>query len=1086
MINYILGPAGSGKTEYIYREAEKNISDGIMTYILVPEQYSMLSERDMLKRLGFDAQGLVAVLTFSRLSNMILSSRGPLRMKYIDGAGRNMLAYRSIMLCEKKLEYFPHRSLNSGFSKSLTALFSEFKRYGITPETLEVSRKKIENPELSSKLSDIKILYAKYDELLNEKNSDAEDNLSLITPKIRECDFLRGKLYVNHFKSFTPVEYDALCELMKLSDLTFSFTLDSLTRSSSASAFKSIRHTQKKLDELSARLGISRGKDIFLTGSEKFNNCPELLFLRDNALSFSPNRYPDKPSGIRLLRPKSRYDEAVCAAKLICKMLRSDAYSSDDILILVSDMKNYADILPVVFEKYSLSCFIGEKKPLADNMFIKFMLTILEILAYGFSYERIMTCLRFGCFGIDRSEADMFENYLLAAAPPKSRLSSKKDFTRNPDTKRFNMEVINSVKRRSINSIIRLSEGISGRKTADEICENLFKWIISSGIKKRFEQRLTELSKNGGEEKFRELESVWSLFVALLSQTKEMFNGVYMTYTAFYGIFASAVSDITLSAPPVLLNQITVCETENFKSQNAKAVIVLGVSEDDFPKSFSEGGTLSDAERTELSELGLTLAPTAAEKISDEQYLIYSVLSAPSEKLFLMSPIADNEGKPLQKSELFGIIKNIFPKIVEELPEATPSYDPEYFLEGQSAAFDALEETLYSVGSADKLPEFWRNIYNFFEQAPEYQKRLDNIKNISLSSENLERLSLQAAERLYGKPLMLSVSKLEKYNACAFSYFLTYGLFADERKTASVLSSDVGSVIHEVLCTYFNAKKQENADYSKLRYASVRSEIEKIVESSKACTSNPLYGNSAYYKYTMLRIKDIAAASAWKIVRFYAQSSFRPYGFEVRIGDGGTFPPFVLTLENSEARINGSIDRIDISEIDGKNYFSIVDYKSSEKKIEPTLAKCGVRFQPLIYAEIAKDNIENSAPAAMLYMKTHDPIANISAVEKDGDPDKQHMEKLTVDGVVLGDDEVIAELDAEHNDKNAIHYIPTVKSSAVSSAEMAMLLKNAIETAKVSAQKISDGEIDINPVCIKGKFDACEYCKFSDICGMSE
>ena len=311
---------------------------------------------------------------------------------------------------------------------------------------------------------------------------------------------------------------------------------------------------------------------------------------------------------------------------------------------------------------------------------------------------------------------------------------------------------------------------------------------------------------------------------------------------------------------------------------------------------------------------------------------------------------------------------------------------------------------------------------------------------------------------------------------------MTYGLFADERKKAGVLSNDVGSVLHETLCTYFEHKNKENADYKKLTKLVVKKEIEKIINENPVLKENTLYENSSYYRYTLLRIKDIAAITAWKIVKFYSQSTFRPYGFEIKIGKGGTFPPYVIKLKTNEAQINGFIDRMDISEIDGKKYFNIIDYKSSEKKIDKTLAECGVRFQPLLYAGIVKENIENSNPAAMLYMKMDDPVANAEKLSDSDEEDKLYLDEISLDGIVLNDESIQQNLDADFKNKHAVHYIPTSKSAALSSAEMDMMLKNALDTAEKTSQKISDGEIEINPVFIKSKFDACEYCKFADIC----
>ena len=345
-----------------------------------------------------------------------------------------------------------------------------------------------------------------------------------------------------------------------------------------------------------------------------------------------------------------------------------------------------------------------------------------------------------------------------------------------------------------------------------------------------------------------------------------------------------------------------------------------------------------------------------------------------------------------------------------------------------------------------------------------------------------EDISKETAELLYGNPIMMIVSKLEKYNGCAFSYFLRYGLYADERKKAKLMSNDVGSALHDALYTYFYVKNKENADYSKVTRQDVKRDISRIIEDSASVKENALYENSAYYKYTISRLKDIASVTAWKIVKFYAQSSFRPYGFEIKIGKGGAFPPFVIKLTEGEAYLTGYIDRMDVSEIDGKKYFSIIDYKSSEKTVDKLLAEKGVRIQPLLYAGIIKENLKNSSPCAMLYMKMADPFIEYDEKKDDEGHEKMILDQVKTAGLLLDNEIVTKNLDAEFGVKGALHFVPNGYGSQVSEAEMGLMLKDAIKVAKETSQKISDGEIEINPLYINGKFDPCQYCEYASVC----
>jgi len=1078
MLNYVFGMPGFGGTEYIYDKIKEDIKEGKTSYILVPEQYSLFAERDMLKKLGFEAQRTVQVLTFSRLSNMVLSALGPLRMKYIDSAGKNMVAARTLQLVEKELEIFRKNVHQKGFSSMLVSTFAEFKRYGITEESLNSAAEKCTQEELSKKLNELKILYAKYNELINEKNSDAEDNLSIIIPKLSKCEFLEGELYVNHFKSFTPLEYACIFELMKKMNVTFSFVSDNPEKIKGA--FRSAGLTYKKLNEFAEKNGIETGKNVILNEDKKHKENKELSFLKENFLSFSPKSYDKNCENIHLIRPRTYYDEVEAAARHIIRLCRTKGYTFDDFLLLTADSDNYKDIIPVVFEKYGISLFLDTKRALSSHIFVRFLCTCLEILARGFSYERIMNVIRSGFLGLEKNEADIFENYLLASGAADKHYVKEVDFTYNPDESRFDMGIVNSVKNRSIDLIIALGKTIKGRKTTGQICSVLYNWIEKSGIKAEYEKKIDLSLKNVDIDTAKEYEGVWNSLMAVFSQMEEMFGEDLMTYERFYEVFCAALDNVKIGAVPSLVNQVQVLETDKFISSDAKVVMVLGVSENSFPKSFSEDGILSDAERRELSDGGLILAPTAYDKQYDEQLAVFSVLTAPKDSLWLFSAVTDIEGASIDAGEVFSFIKKIFPAIKEEYLDCIES---EFFLEGRQAAFDMLyNEICEKRGKMECLSPFCKRVYDYFINEDEFSEKLKQLE--VFAEEDNVKLSRTVAEKLYGKPMMLSVSRLEKYNACAFSYFLTYGLFIDERKKASFESNDMGTALHNVLCKYFEEKNKENADYSKITYEEVRRDTAKIVDNSSDLFETILYKTSSYYRFVLVRIKSIAATTAWKIVQFYANSSFRPYGFEIKIGADGVFPPYTIMLKNSEAKIRGFIDRMDISEIDGKKYFNIVDYKSSEKNIDLELAELGVRFQPLLYAGIVRENVSNSAPAAMLYMHMNDPVTKFGSKPEENEYNKAVMNEIKVDGLVLSQEEIAKNLEYTYGEKDALHFVPNSKNSQVDSCQMEKLLNQAIETAKNTAEKISEGEIEVNPLVIK-KFDACQYCKFANCCGIN-
>jgi len=120
----------------------------------------------------------------------------------------------------------------------------------------------------------------------------------------------------------------------------------------------------------------------------------------------------------------------------------------------------------------------------------------------------------------------------------------------------------------------------------------------------------------------------------------------------------------------------------------------------------------------------------------------------------------------------------------------------------------------------------------------------------------------------------------------------------------------------------------------------------------------------------------------------------------------------------------------------------------------------------------------------MLYMHMNDPVTKFGSKPEENEYNKAVMNEIKVDGLVLSQEEIAKNLEYTYGEKDALHFVPNSKNSQVDSCQMEKLLNQAIETAKNTAEKISEGEIEVNPLVIK-KFDACQYCKFANCCGIN-
>lgn len=1068
MFNTVYGTARNDKNGYLYDRLKENADKNIKSYVLVPEQFSVFTERKLIENLGVKTQANIEVLTFSRLSNLIFESQGPLRLRYIDGAGREILARRTLQLIENKLDYFRPNVNQVGFSNMLVGLISEFKRYGLEYEELVNAEEKVESDELKRKLRDLALFYDTYNKLINEKNSDAEDNLSIILPKIKDFNFKHGaQLYISEFRSFTPLECDIIIELIKKMDDTYLIMMCDNPENPN-DLFRSSGITYQKLSDTLNALGIEINEPKLMPF--KNEEMPDLAHLRENYFDVNPRKYDGICKNIHIKNPDNYFDEVLESAKTINRLCREKGYKIGDFLILARDTDIYSRIMPLVFEKFDINVFLDKRRSIMENPYLRYIVSMLEVLSYGFSYERIITMARSGfCGDIPDSDIDEFENYILSVNPSHAMWNDEKEWTFNPDKFAYDMDTINMVKNAVMTPIFKFKHGISGRKTVSEIVGEFFLHIENCGHENIMKEHCENFSKNNMVYMAEEYRMTWNSMVSILSEFIEIMGDDQITYEKFYELFISACSGTRVGVSPQTIDSVVFSQIDLFRNTDAKVVIVLGVSDGVFPKGYGSEGLITDAEREVLRTCGIELAMTAFEKAYDEQLLVYNVLTAASDALYLMSPKSSNDGEPVLPSEIINKIQN-------EL------FDIDYEFESMEGTENAFLELLSELQKCDGnkifLDEIYKEIYDFIINEKDYSERLFEFLSRLKSSQNgYEKLGEEMVTKLYGRDIMLSASKMEKFNSCAFSYFMRYGLYAKERDIAAFDPLSMGNILHSALEEFFSKKKNQNVDYEQITKEQCEREMIQIVGNIAKSDDEVMYKNSAYYKYLVMRMSGIAATTAWQTVKFFRISEFRPYGFEVKIGKGADIPPIRIETEYGSAGVEGFVDRIDSTVIDGKRYISVVDYKSSSKSLDKGLASAGVRFQPLVYTN-AICNEENTESAAMLYFQMNDPIIDQKYAKTEETFEKSLNNEVKANGWVVGDEKVANVFDKNFNTKTS--YIS--KNSFIMSDEMTERLKQANEKIKESAVGILSGEISVNPYQNRG-FDPCSYCEFISICG---
>ena len=231
-IRYILGRAGKGKSHLVYQEIETALrSDKEQALILlVPEQYTLQAERDVISQLRLPGIMRLEVLSFTRLAQNIFSRVGGLTRVFLNEQGKIMVLRRIVDECSPELGLYKKAIRQEGFIKQISQLMADFKQHHIRPEDLQLDAVFAEMTDqiIKQKLEDISIIYQRFNQYMEGRYIDSEDYMALLMEKLEHYTFLKNaRVWIDGFTTFAPQTLRIIEKIMVMArDTTICFTLD--------------------------------------------------------------------------------------------------------------------------------------------------------------------------------------------------------------------------------------------------------------------------------------------------------------------------------------------------------------------------------------------------------------------------------------------------------------------------------------------------------------------------------------------------------------------------------------------------------------------------------------------------------------------------------------------------------------------------------------------------------------------------------------------------------------------------------------------------------------------------------------------
>ena len=541
---------------------------------------------------------------------------------------------------------------------------------------------------------------------------------------------------------------------------------------------------------------------------------------------------------------------------------------------------------------------------------------------------------------------------------------------------------------------------------------------------------------------------------------------------------------------PATLDEVIVGDVDRTRSGKKKIIFIIGINDGKFPSVSKNEGFINDEERIVLKENGIELAKTTKEQIYDENFNIYKAFGVAEEKLYLSYCASDNEGKGLRKSILINKIRKIFPKLQEE----SDVIQSKTYISSKKITFDLLLLNLRKYLNGEEIDPIWLETYKIYSEDIEYKDKLDKAIQGFYYSNTAENINKENLEKLYGDILKTSISKLESYKRCPFSYYLKYALKLSDRTELKLEKLDTGTLMHDIIDDFFELLKEKNVSVKELEDEDIQKIVEEILNNKLQLKQNYIFNSIPKYVVLTKRLKKVVIRAVKYIINTLKYSDFRVLGTEIEFGSNKQYEPIKIKLENGKCvEIIGKIDRVDIAENKDGRYIRIIDYKSSIKSIDLNEVVAGIQIQLLTYLDAVSKN-ENADLAGVLYFNLIEPI--IKAKNKhltEEELEQEIRNNFKMNGLILGNVEVVKMMDNNLTTGNS-NIIPAYidKEGNVSKNKPSILekedflaLQNKVEKViKQISEEILSGEIAQKPVYFyKNKRTACEFCSYKAICG---
>ena len=1096
MLNIYLMRESIDKNKFIFEQTQN--TDGSKV-LIVPDQYTLESEKNALAYLKKSAIFDLEILSPTRLGYKILKETGKPKELLLNKYGRQMLLYSILQKNIGNLKHYNKPASKSGFVELLDEQLGEFQQYYINSTAIRSLLGKIdEKSVLHQKLSDLAVIYEDYENQITQKYIDTKDINEIFIERVHSSDFVANTTFwVSEYDYMAPKNLAFLMQLVSTGKaVNIILTGDMDSNSKDKELFDITKKFVNTLKQACKTIGsefsitqISEKKYAIDKKSEAIKTIEREIFAYPMSAANETN------DDIHLNYAKNIYTEAETVAVYIRNLLREKKYRFHDIAVICNDIDSYGSIIKRTFEEYGIRCFLDKNRDILHNSLVALNLTLLQAARDNLTTNAVISYLKSGFSELNSDEVEILEKY-----SKKYKIRGNmwlKPFYKFDSTAKFEpeLEEINALRDRAVSPLAKFREEINSKSTADEKIKTLYNFIKNDlRVPEKLKTKIREYENMGLTENALENAQIWDITINLYEQSALILKDETLSNELIEEILKSGFSAMKMGMIPSSSDEVLIGNIQRSRIGKIPILIIIAAIDGIFPLTSRTDSLIGDDEKSQLLEnFDLEAGKLTETRHLEENMAIYRTLCAPLNELFVIYEQSTPAGDSMKPSRIFQQLCELFPK--------NPVVGDIYFDGKILNLLSTSEKTLLHIAKklrneekltdAEALALLWcrkndEKAYKKLSSALKFK-----VKAAKLSKNDAKTLYLDTAQTM-----RLSPSKLEKYAACPFAYFLEFGIKPSKDSPFELSGKQFGDIYHNMVRQISKTLSCDNLPLShdNSKWQTITDEeltklIDDILSLETQNYQNGFLFDDEDGAYKIVRIRSVCYQAIRAIIAQVRAGKIKQMLCEIAFSNAknATLPAITLDCD-IPVRIEGKIDRIDILHGENGEYCKVIDYKSGTQKFDKEAVSTGFQLQLAIYLNAATGGMQNFKPAGMFYFNFADKDISLDASNSNDSLTDELFKKYKLDGIFTDSEDVINSLDSDFSGFSKI--IPARKTKdGITKNEKYMLSENEFNDFLNAAsgiisklcKKLSSGNIEIYPSKTKNS-NACEFCDFASIC----